>query len=195
MIPVFAEAAVGITIRHYELDDAGPLLGAALESVSEVGPWLPWCHSGLTLADVRRWIESQIAARKARTAFEFAILDAAGSYLGGCGINGIREPHRFANLGYWVRSSGTGRGVAPAAVMAAARWAFDNTDLERLEIVCAVGNVRSQQVAIKAGARREGVLRSRLHLHDQAHDAVIFSLVRTDILPCPKAPGEATDDR
>ena len=52
---MFAEAAVDITIRQYELDDAGPLLDAALESVSEVGLWLPWCHSGLTLADVRRW--------------------------------------------------------------------------------------------------------------------------------------------
>ena len=50
--------------------------------------------------------------------------------------------------------------------------------LLRLEIVCAVGNQRSQRVAARAGALREGILRHRLLLHDQPVDAVVYSLVR-----------------
>jgi RimJ/RimL family protein N-acetyltransferase len=71
-----------------------------------------------------------------------------------------------------------GRGVAPAAVRLVAEHAFRETDLVRLEIVCAVGNVRSQRVAEKAGAVREGVLRNRLLLPSGPSDAVMFSLVR-----------------
>jgi RimJ/RimL family protein N-acetyltransferase len=48
----------------------------------------------------------------------------------------------------------------------------------RLEIVCAVGNVRSQRVAEKVGALKEGVLRNRLLLPSGPSDAVMFSLVR-----------------
>jgi RimJ/RimL family protein N-acetyltransferase len=86
--------------------------------------------------------------------------------------------NRFANLGYWVRSSAAGRGVAPAAVRQVAAYAFRETDLNRLEIVIAVGNSRSQRVAEKVGATREGVLRSRLVLPSGPSDAVMYSLVR-----------------
>lgn len=56
--------------------------------------------------------------------------------------------------------------------------AMENTNLIRLEILIAVGNTASQRVAEKVGAVREGILRKRLVLHDEAHDAVMFSLVR-----------------
>jgi RimJ/RimL family protein N-acetyltransferase len=59
-----------------------------------------------------------------------------------------------------------------------ADWAFANTNLERLEIVVAVGNGRSERVAEKAGASREGTMRSRLYIHDRPHDAVMYSIVR-----------------
>jgi RimJ/RimL family protein N-acetyltransferase len=172
-----------VTIRFYRLEDAQPLLEAALESVSEAGPWMPWCHTGLTVEDIRGWIESQIAEREAGTAFEFAVQDTTGAYLGGCGLNNINAERRFANLGFWVRSSMAGRSVAPEAVRAVARWAFSNTELERLEIVCAVGNTRSQRVAEKAGAHREGVLQSRLFLHGRPHDAVLYSIVSFNDVP------------
>ena len=98
--------------------------------------------------------------------------------LGGCGINQINPMQRLANLGYWVRTSATGRGVAPAAVREVAAYAFRETDLIRLEIVVAVGNTRSQRVAEKVGATREGVLRSRVLLPSGPSDAVMYSLVR-----------------
>jgi RimJ/RimL family protein N-acetyltransferase len=94
-------------------------------------------------------------------------------------LNQIDEAHRTANLGYWVRTSAAGQGVTSQAVRLLAEWAFANTNLERLEIVAAVGNVRSQRVAEKADALREGLLRSRLYLHGQPHDAVVYSIIRT----------------
>jgi RimJ/RimL family protein N-acetyltransferase len=87
--------------------------------------------------------------------------------------------HRCANLGYWVRSSATGQGVAPVAVRLLANWAFRETEILRLEILAAVGNRRSQRVALKAGAVREGVLRDRLFLRDEPQDAIVFSIVRS----------------
>ena len=76
-----------------------------------------------------------------------------------------------------------GRGVAPRAVCQLADFAFRETALIRLEIVIAVGNERSERVAAKVGARREGLLRSRLILHDEVYDAAMYSLVRSDWPP------------
>jgi RimJ/RimL family protein N-acetyltransferase len=167
-----------IEIRFYQESDAPALFEAARESVADVHPWLPWCHPDYALRESEAWIASHAEGRASGTHYEFAITDGEGSLLGGCGLNQIHPLHRFANLGYWVRSSAAGRGVAPAAVRLLADWAFRETDLLRLEIVAAVDNRRSQRVAEKAGAIREGLLRNRLLLHGQPHDVVIYAILR-----------------
>ena len=48
--------------------------------------------------------------------YAFAIVQAQdGQFLGGCGLNQINRVNRFANLGYWVRTSQAGHGVATVA--------------------------------------------------------------------------------
>ncbi len=69
---------------------------------------------------------------------------------------------------------------ATRAVRLLARFGFEELGLGRIEIVAAVGNKASQRVAEKAGAHREGVLRRRLCLHDEYHDAVMYSLIPDD---------------
>jgi RimJ/RimL family protein N-acetyltransferase len=165
-------------IRTYEPDDAEALWEAARESVGEVFRWLPWCHPQYSRAEAIEWIRSRAPLAAAGLEYTFAIVGSDGRFLGGCGLNQINRMHRFANLGYWVRTSATRQGVATEAVRQVAEFAFGNTDLVRLEIVCAVGNDASQRVAERAGAAREGALRHRLLLHGQPVDAVMYSLVR-----------------
>ena len=173
-----SETTTAYKIRQYQQRDAEDMHAAALESVAEVYPWMAWCHEHYSLDEARAWIAVQEELANQGMAYEFAILDGVGRFLGGCGINQISKANRCANLGYWVRTSSMGRGVAPAAARLVAEYAFRETDLIRLEIVCAVANTRSQRVAEKLGAVREGVLRSRLLLPTGASDAAMYSLVR-----------------
>ena len=166
------------TIRPYAEDDIPLLLEAVRESIADVHPWLPWCHPGYGLDDARAWVTRQVAAFAEGADFQFVIVSPSGRFSGGCGIDQIDRINRRANLGYWVRSSEAGRGAATDAAREAAAWAFANTNLIRIEILAAVGNVRSQHVAEKTGAIREGVLRHRLLLHGVPHDAVLFSILR-----------------
>ncbi len=168
-----------ISLRPYCLDDAAALHEAAIESVWEVRPFMPWCRPDLTVDAARRWIEAQVSAFAARKAFEFVILARDRRFLGGCGLNQIDEGNHRANLAYWVRSSATCRGVATTAVRQLVRWACNNTTLVRLEVVVSTENAASLRVAEKSGALNEGVLRKRLLLHGMWHDAVMLSFVRS----------------
>jgi ribosomal-protein-serine acetyltransferase len=168
-----------ISIRPYRLGDAVALHEAAIESVWEIRPFMPWCRPDLTVDEGRCWIEAQVSAFAARKAFEFVISSPDGRFLGGCGLNQIDEENHRANLGYWVRSSATGRGVATAAVRQLVQWAFENTALVRLEVVVSTENPASLRVAEKSGALSEGILKKRLLLHGVWHDAVMLSFVRT----------------
>ena len=165
-------------IRPYRADDAQALYEAARESIGDVFPWLAWCHPEYSMAEAAEWTSRKGGQASDGREFVFAVVGPNDEFLGGCGVNQINSIHRFANLGYWVRSSATGRGVARAAVRETAEFVFQNTDLIRLEIVCAVENRRSQRVAEGVGAVREGILRSRLLLHGKAVDAVMYSLLR-----------------
>ncbi len=60
------------------------------------------------------------------------------------------------------------------------KFAFENLNINRLEIVVAEGNLPSQRVAEKSGAFREGLLRQRLLIHGQPHDAFMFSFIPSD---------------
>ncbi len=166
------------SIRAYAPEDAQALWDAARESIGEVYQRLAWCHPQYSAAEAEKWIDSRAPLAALGREYTFAIVDTDGRFLGGCGLNQINRIHRFGNLGYWVRTSATRRGVATEAVRQIAKFAFAKTDLVRLEIVCAMGNDASQRVAERAGAVREGVLRHRLLLHGQAVDAVMYSLVR-----------------
>lgn len=167
-----------VSLRVPEPSDAGAILDAVRESLAELQPWMSWCHPGYALADALDWAGSRRQAAAEGNAYEFVIANPDGGLLGCCGVNTVNKENRFANLGYWVRTSRTGRGIATAAVRLLAGWAFAHTDLERLEIVVAVGNAASLRVADKAGAVREGTLRSRICVHGGFHDAVMHALIR-----------------
>ena len=173
-----------VLIRPYRAEDIGAMYEAVRESVAEVSPWLPWCHAGYTIEETTAFVMARDEAWKNDEAYAFGVFDAgSGNYLGGVGLNFINRIHQCANLGYWVRSTQTGRGVAAAATRLAARFALEQLRLQRVEILAAVGNHASQRVAEKAGATREGVLRKRLLVNGRPQDAVLYSLVAEDLNP------------
>lgn len=175
-----------ITIRPYHFADRGELLAATRESTAEVYPWLEWCKPTYSMQDTEAWIRFQLDKWTTHSEFHFIIIDTdSRALLGGVGVNNLHPTDRFANLGYWVRTRQTGKGVATAAVRLASRFAFEQTHLVRLEILVNVANTASQRVAEKAGAQREGVLRKRIFMHGESHDAVLYSLLPTDLSDRP----------
>lgn len=177
---VFRDGRVGI--RPYRQADIPRLFEAVRQSINELSLWLAWCTPAYSIEESRKFVTSRQTDWDQGDHYSFVIEDQeTKQFLGGTGLNFVNPVHNFANLGYWVRTSATGRGVASAAVRLVARFGLQELRFSRLEILAAVGNVASQRVADKAGARREGVLRKRLQLRGQALDAVLFSLVVEDL--------------
>lgn len=168
-----------IRIRPYRIEDATSVWQAVRDSMAALQPWAPWCHPAYSIDESRTWLRTQVTAFEQRTAFQFAITTDAGDFLGGCGLDQLDALNQRANLGYWVRSSAAGRGVATAAVRLLRDWGFAHTDLARLEVLIAVENAASLRVAEKAGAHFEGRLRDRLVVHGTRHDAAMYSFTRS----------------
>jgi len=167
-----------VSIRQYEETDVPELLTAVHESLADLEPWMPWATAAYSGSDAEEWVRMTRDAHLAGSMYDFAVVDKTGRYLGGCGINQINAGCGVANLGYWIRLSASGRGVAPAAVRLLVGWAFEHTQLNRLEIVVAVDNVRSRRVAEKVGAQLDAILDKRLIVDRRPSAAALYSVVR-----------------
>jgi ribosomal-protein-serine acetyltransferase len=170
-----------VVLRPPTERDIDEIFAAVRESLAEVVPWMAWCHPDYARVETAEWVRATEQAWANDSEYPFAIFDrASGLLLGTCGLNAIDRLNRWANLGYWVRTSATRNGVATRATTLVAGFAFRELGLDRVEILAATGNEPSQRVAENVGATREGVLRRRLRVGDVSHDAVVFSLIRDE---------------
>jgi RimJ/RimL family protein N-acetyltransferase len=176
MTPVQLDAE-GIWLRPWRTEDVDALFGAARESIASVSPWLPWLHEGYSLLDSEHWIAQGEVGRERGSAYVFGIFDAQGRVLGDIGLNRIDPSRGNANLGYWVRESAQGQGVATRAARAIAAFGFDVLGLVRIEIVVAVDNVASRRTAERLGAHFDGVSPNRIIHRGEAAPAAVYSLL------------------
>jgi RimJ/RimL family protein N-acetyltransferase len=171
-----------VLIRPLEQADRDALFASVRESIAEVSAWLPWCHSAYMPEESTAFIESTRQAWAQESTFNFGIFDAqTGEHLGGVSVNHIVRQNRMANVGYWVRTGATKRGVAVRAVRLAAQFAFEDLGLTRIEIAAIPENLASRRVAEKVGARLEVIARNRIVMHGQAYPAALYSLVPADL--------------
>jgi len=111
----------------------------------------------------------------------FQVTDkSTNQVVGGVFLNHVARHYQMANLGYWIRTSRTGEGIATEAAKQVARHGFEQLGFQRLEIVVDTGNIPSLKVAEKIGSVREGLLRNRGNLHGSPCDAYMYSLIPSD---------------
>lgn len=169
-----------VTLRRIERDDA-PALERAIgeQDIARI--------SGISdPADPRRvseWVAAHCAVRMNRRVL--AIAEEGTRELVGT-VTIIRRrcfpSDQRAELGYWLLPAARGRGAATRALALASTWAFAKMlDVWRLELLIEPANLRSQQVAERAGYTREGVLRGYRDLDGEKADFCVYSLLRSDV--------------
>ncbi len=168
----------GLLLRPWRHSDAPRFAVAVRESAASVGRWMPWPRADYTPDMALAWFADCAARRRVGSAHEFGIFSADDhEFLGGAGLNRIDAQHRSANLGYWVRHTREGQGIATQTARALLAFGFDTLQLARIEIIAAEGNAASAAVARKAGATLEGVARNRLIVGGQPVPARVFACV------------------
>jgi ribosomal-protein-serine acetyltransferase len=141
-----------VYIRPFHENDGLAFVEAVNESIATVGVWMDWCHQGYTREEAESWFKVCKQNFAASQSYDFGIFAlSTDQVLGGIAINQINKEHNFGNIGYWVRQSQQGKGVASRATQAIAAFGFQELKLTRLEIIIAEENLASRRVAEKMG--------------------------------------------
>jgi RimJ/RimL family protein N-acetyltransferase len=165
----------GIVLRPWRLEDA-PAVTAACQD-PEIARWIPLIPIPYREEHARAFLADSVRRFENGEGYAFAVLDAETGALAGS-ISVRVQPFSSGHIGYWVVREARGRGIATTALKVLCRWAVDELDLKRLELVTDPENIPSQRVAEKAGFRREGIMRSGLEYQDgRRTDSVLFSML------------------
>lgn len=179
MRPLIAD---GLCIRPFRVSDSEAFAAAVRESVTTVGPWLPWCHAAYNANEARAWITQCAVRLNMGFSYDVGIFSEDCAFLlGGVAINQIDHVHNTGSVGYWVREGKQRQGIATRAARTMAKYGFETLKLTRLEIVAAEGNRASRAVAEKLGATFECVARNRLFVRGAPLDAALYSLIPGDL--------------
>ena len=189
-LPYRIEIADGPVLRCWEPRDAPLLKDAVDSSLEHLRAWMPWAHD-----------EPQTVEQKAELLrvfrgnfdldqdFVYGIFSADESQaLGGTGLH-TRVGDGAFEIGYWVRASHAGRGIATTAAAALTKVGIELGGADRIEIHVDPCNEVSSRIPRRLGYREEGTLRRRLPTADGTprRDAVIFSLLAEELAGSPAA--------
>lgn len=150
---------------------------ALMESMEELRRWMPWASTDRTLEETQRWGREAYAKFITRSDFNYQfVLKDSGLVVGVCGLHPREWEVPFFEIGYWCRTSQTGKGYVSEAVHAVAGMALDTLKARRLEIRCDTANLRSRNVAERCGFVHEATLHwDCRNPQGQMRDTMIFA--------------------
>ena len=168
-----------LRLRPWRLDDAAAVVAAC--SDPEIPRWIPWIPAPYTREHADVYLQQCLEAGDDR--YPFAIADAeTGGVVGSIDLRLNSHAYR-GHVGYWMAAPARGRGICTRALRVLSRWALEEFELQRLELITDPENRASQRVAEKVGFRREGVMRAHLrHADGRIRDSVLFSLLPGELL-------------
>jgi RimJ/RimL family protein N-acetyltransferase len=138
--------------------------------------------AGYSTADALEFAARGVELAASGRGFETVVVDVeTGAYLGGAGIRRHATDTGRWDIGYLLAPWARRRGIATRVVRLLSSYAFAELGAERIEICAEPSNEASQAVALKAGFRREGVLRAYQRIKGERRDMVMHSLLRGDL--------------
>lgn len=158
------------------LREMTPLDAPALHGVLGDTIAMRWYPRALTLAEVARWIDRQIARYPSGAGLLGLELRSSGAFIGDCGLvwQEIDGPPEL-EIGYHVRRDHQNRGYATEAARAVRDYAFARLLCDHVISMIRPENLPSRRVAEKNGLR----LGRTVFWHNYEH--CVYSLRRNDL--------------
>ena len=158
--------------------DASEMFALVESNRTRLREWLPWVDGVQSREDELAFIGLALQQYEYSEAVSCAIR-YRGQLVGTIGSHFLAG-HKSIEIGYWLGKEYEGKGVMTRACKAMVYHAFKNWQINRVQIRCATGNVRSCAIPQRLGFTREGVMRQAEWLYDHFVDLVLYSMLANE---------------
>ena len=164
-----------LLLRPPRMTDAEDLFALVDSDRDYLRRWLPWVDGIRSAKDYRPWIEGGAAEQEYRLLIVYK-----GAVAGAIGIRGLGSPNNVGEIGYWLAEDMQGRGIVTRTCRALLDYAFDELEINRMQIRVATGNTKSLAVPERLGLQFEGVLRQAELVNGEYYDIALYSMLASE---------------
>lgn len=168
-----------LELRFLHLADGEKLFLALEQNRNYLRNWLPWLDMNTRIEDSRNFINSAKMNFVAKGMFTFGIF-FEHRLVGIIGTHEVDRDNQKTSLGYWLAEDCQGKGVMTRAVSGILEFLFKKEGMNRIEIRCATGNLKSRAIPERLGFQHEGSMRQAEWLYHRFVDHEVYSLLKAD---------------
>ncbi len=165
-----------ISLRLVEEGFAEELTDVVSSNYKHLRPFLDWVKKDYSLADAREFVRLSRLAFAKNEGITFCIFED-GKVVGAIGFVAFNWSNKRTEIGYWLAKKHQGKGIITKCCKALIQYAFEDLKMHRIEIHCAIENVRSRAIPEKLGFKLDGTLRESEWRHKRYFDMAIYSLL------------------
>ena len=167
-----------IRLRRWSYDDLGCIEEAGRDPVIPTSTTVP---SPFSETEGRAFVERQWGRAASGEGISLAITDTKLGTAAGLVCLMHRQQPGVVGLGYWIVAPRRRHGLARRSVELLTRWALLQVSVDRIEALVEPDNRGSIRVLVTAGFHLEGILRGYFDFHEPRSDALLYSLISTDV--------------
>lgn len=164
-------------LEKLSISHAEGLFNAIDQNRKFLRKWLPFVDFTNKIADTERFVRS-ILEKPVDKRDEVYVIWYNYEFAGLIGFKDADRINDKIEIGYWLTEKMTGKGIATMAVHKMVNLAFRNMDMNRVQIRCGVGNVKSSAIPRRLGFSYEGIERNGERHNHTYIDLEVFSLLK-----------------
>jgi ribosomal-protein-serine acetyltransferase len=158
---------------------AQPIFDMVDNNRAHLRVWLPFVDKMQTVAFARNFIRGTMQRNQDGSEHAFVIKDEE-KIVGRIGVYKIDQQNKIGEIGYWIVANAQGKGIVTKACKAMLDFCFNELDLNRVEIRCGTGNIKSKAIPERFNFKHEGIIRQGELLYDEFIDLHLYSLLKVE---------------
>lgn len=165
-------------LKQLETPDALTIFETINSQRDYLRQWLPFVDHTQEIGDTIQFIKT-VNQDKERV----FVLKYEEQFAGLIGFRDTDKSNKKSEIGYWLSEPFQKKGIVTNAVKVLVKYAFDELNMNRIEIKCAVGNAPSKRIPQRLGFSFEGIIRQgELFPDGRFVDLECYSLLRHDMV-------------
>ncbi|MBS9461319.1 GNAT family N-acetyltransferase [Flagellimonas sp. 389] len=174
------KVASDIELIQLTLLDATTIFEAVDSQRDYLGKWLPFVAFTKEIKDTENFVNAVVNTPKDEIEYTFTI-KVKNEFAGLIALKDTDRLNKKTEIGYWLSEKFQKQGIVTKSVKKLCGFAFNNLNLNRIQIKCAVGNKSSINIPKRLGFTFEGIERSgELLTGNVFTDLEVYSKLKND---------------
>ena len=131
-------------LKQIELSDTADIFNTIVSQREYLEEWLPFALTTEEMSDSESFIRSVVDAPEDEREF-VSVIHYDGEFAGLVGFKSTDRDNKKTEIGYWLSEGFQKKGIMTESVKCLIRFAFEELNINRIQIKCAVGNTPSSK--------------------------------------------------